>query len=197
MSMSYTNKNTLFVTSKTLTLVGITLYLDQLLSNIKNYDVGYTINFPRNANHCYVWFNSWEVVNIIIGLNPDGSERVEITHIETDDPWYDEIVTKKLPRLIEIPDYENNPITLTRSYVFTDKNTNVILCKNTKGVPLVKIRNLFAKYTKEKITVKEVNTKMCEIHFPCGTTDALFAHQMLMYSNIDDKTLVFMMKRNK
>jgi hypothetical protein len=74
-------------------------------------NTGYLINAPtikgEPSKYCYVWIDNVEVINILRGRNPNGSERVEYAE---DDETFDSTNwasgTKKvaLPALVTMPD---------------------------------------------------------------------------------------------
>lgn len=185
------NKNTLFITSRDLTYDGIEDYLHDLIDLVCErtnlLKSNFEINNPRYngepSNHCFVWINSQEIVNVIIGLNPDGSKDEHCP-------------------LIEIPDYENGPIHISRSEVILRDNisSDTLFCaKVPNGVTSRDIAEEFQKYSvsqedfKVRVSIKSIKSgvKICTVSFKPSSTDGIFAQQMRMFCRINGQVLVF------
>lgn len=190
--MSVWNKNTLFMSSKSLTEKGIKEYVKNLISQIAlktNFGSDYfEVSMVRKTDvistACFVWFTSPKLVNIILGEDED------IVH--------------------EIPPYENEKhqffekILIQRSRCKIEKNlmTDTIFCSYIdQNVTKQDIWNEFRRYNVSGgpdgihiMFYEKENKRQCIIEYEKGSMDGLFAQQMKMFCNIREKEYIFTMK---
>lgn len=219
-SDSLTNLNTIYITSKTLSYDGIYEYLEALVADVlakiseefpkmKKLDGRFEINSPRNSNHCYVWFKSAEVVNVIIGLNPNGSKRT--TSVDNDDGvtdnWASATTTEvELPPLVNILKYNGeDDILIDRSQILLKEGykTDAIFCpKVSTKVTAVDIVKVFGCYSvtndapKPIVTFKDSKAgRICTVKFSQGSTDGAFAQQMKMFVSVKGESLMWKLSK--
>jgi len=124
----YTNNHLLHVVTGVATEDQLRDSIKSILITAKNRGLPYITNFKVNIvadnkgrlyGYAYVWFTNPEIFNMLVGRNPDGSERFELL----DDPdwkpvldssnWADICdeedppkIRKPLPPLLELPPYD-------------------------------------------------------------------------------------------
>lgn len=212
--MNITDKHTVYVTSRHLNFEGVSVWFDDLVKRASEFipkgaSLSYEINVPRGKNFAIIWVDSSELVNVLVGLNPDGSLRLKEEMVENsnalDTDWYEpEKIMVKLPSLVPLPNYQEDWVSLVRYSVVPQEgmSTDTLFCSRVpEGITAQQITKEFIKFNvsgkKEQkivVTVNKGKFNTARVKFP-GTNDALFALQMRMFVKIGDSILKFQLSK--
>jgi hypothetical protein len=217
-SVKISNKNTLYITSKSLTYAGVKEYVSNLIRTAcekaeLKVKKSFYINNPKDRNgddarFCYVWIDSVEVVNVILGFNPDGSERIKRVPIEVDtDDWFaEDFENVKLDPIMVVPGYgpdrEAVFVGYAEAYLIDGKSTDTIMTTNLPHkITQEDIRQVFSRYNTrddKRYPLVSINKQgTCTIKFHPGTHDAVFALQMMLFFPFKGETLKFYMPNTR
>lgn len=157
------NKHSLYVETGNLTDEQVIKSFRDFISalDIKEVkDDGFEVNVVRNsAGESYyfaqVWINSIRAYNAIIGLNYNGTRRVETIDADsTSTVWGDSDTTEvALPPLSTFPSFDGKTVKVSRSYIPPPSDNikpNVLCCRNAPTwITVSMIRPLFTKFNSD------------------------------------------------
>jgi hypothetical protein len=197
-----------------------------IISKIKSYDsdIRYDIfiNCVKNKNmeklgYSYGWISDEKLFNVLVGFNPDGSERIEKKIIEKEDTkstdytedWGTEAENtiyeeKYLGPLIDFKDV----IKINEGFILRNQEKqNTLFTENSlAGEDLDKIKNFFKKFNMDKfqnrfpiVNVKKKNNKtFCTVKFsPRHPYLASFVLNLVKKINFNDNLYFFSQTKNR
>jgi len=160
----------------------------------------YVINVPRGSTkHCYVWIDNSEIFHVLVGNNPDGSQRRRhelIEDSENSDDWgAGKLVFVKLESLVpQIACYE-----LLRCEITIEFDSDGLICTNApKGVTTDQVAKHMSRYCsncKVNIFTSKSGKSCCKIEMPLNHSH--YVYPMCRFVNIDDKLFVFSLSKKK
>lgn len=156
----------------------------------------------------YVYFADTKAFNVLIGKNPDGTERVEEVHDEfnfasTSKSWADideeeQKHTKRvpLPPLVEMDDKITgiNPADISKSKIEYKRKT--LYCRSRPGINMESVSKFFSQFCPRHVIGGRVypnirgGSARLEVEFD-DSTKAAFAHFMCRVAHIDKETFTF------
>jgi len=207
------DRNTLYIRSEGITFDSLKTYLTTLFKDIAglvgNVPQTFKINIPKNATtFAYVWVDSPEIVNVLVGLNPDGTSREIVNIIPADegddDDWFAEPVASKtvtkLPPLIDIPLFQGRSIEIGRLWV--DPNTpgkqrnSLVTFKPPECITTDFLQKHFSRFAVHGgLRVTKTNNAIF-VNFNPSSNDALFAKEMNMFTTVACNGRQYLLKFN-